>query len=114
MVSFAYHSHDGFIDGGRVGADVCNFQTHRSQELSPLPARALDRCESRHHRQIDLGGLPVHLRVREDHFVEQNDGIGAHGLDDVFKNLAAFVVWPVVENGSKVVESSAYTLIRGS
>lgn len=112
MASFAHYSHDRFVDGRRVGANRRDFQPHGPQQLGPLRARALSGCESRHHGQVDLGGLPVHLRVREDHFVEQDDGLGTHGLDDVFENITTFVIGPVVEKVSEVVEFGPYAFIR--
>ena len=56
------------------------------------------------HGQVSLGRLLVHVRVREDQFVEQDGGIRTHGCDDVLKDLATFVVGLVGENGAEVVE----------
>ena len=110
--AFAHDSHDGLVHARRVGASHRNFQPHRIQQLGPLRARALPRSESRHHGQVHLGRLPVHARVREDHFVEQDGGIGTHGCDDVLENLAAFMVGPVVEDGAEVVEFGPCAVVR--
>ena len=107
----ASHNHDRFIDGGRVSVNRYDFQPHGSQQLNPLRARALSRGESRHHCQVDLGRLPVHLRIREDHFVEQNDGLWTHGLYDVVQNLATFVIWPVMDHGSEVIKFCSWVSI---
>ena len=63
--------------------------------------------ESRHHCQADLGRLPVHIRVQEDHFVEQDDGLWTHSWYDVLQNLAKLVIWPVMDHRSEVIEFCA-------
>ena len=111
--AFAHHSHDGLFHGRRVGANHRNFQTHGIQQLGPLRAHILYRSESCHHGQVSLGRLSVHVRVREDHFVEQDGGIRIHGCDDVLNDLATFVVGLVGENGAEVVESGPCAAVGG-
>ena len=111
--AFARHSDDGLFHGRRVGANRGNFQTRRIQQLGPLRARVLHRSESCHHGQVSLGRLQVHVRVREDHFVEQDGGIRTQGCDDVLKDLATFVVGLVGENGAEVVEFGPYAAVGG-
>ena len=104
---FTHNSHNRLLRKRQISPQRLNLQPHRTQELGPLRARALPGSHHRHHGQVGAGRLPVHARVREDHFVNQDARGGGHGGRDVGEDLPAFVVAPVVEDVAEVVEFGA-------
>lgn len=62
------------------------------------------------------GGLPVHpcVPAGTNSSSRMDDGIGTHGWDEVFENLAVFVVGRVVEDGSEMVRFGPCACTRGA
>lgn len=80
------------------------------QQIQPLLSRPLPRCEGRQHRHVELRRVPVDALVREDHLVDQDDGLSPHCVDSVFQDRLAGLVRVVVEDVAEVVESG---VLRG-
>ena len=49
--------------------------------------------------------------IGQDHLVDEDGRVGTDGGNDVAQDLAAFVVWPVVEDVAEVVEFGSCTTV---
>lgn len=89
------------------GPDLDDPQPSRLQQRVPVFFRAFSRGEVRHHNDIQRRGLPVRVRAGNHVLVDEKLAVpGFHGGGDVRKDLPAFIVGPVMEDGVHVIGAS--------
>ena len=89
--------------------DLIDLQFPRaSKQRVPLLPGPFHRGHARHHRHVQLRGLPVDPRVRQHHVVDEDDGAFFHGRNGVLEDQSALLVGVVVEDVAHVVERGAW------
>ena len=92
-----------------MGPNAHDGQAHTLQQVGPVLFRALARRHERHHQPIEPRGPRVSAPVRDHELVDEEFAVtGLHGGDEMAKDVAAFLIGPVVEDGVHEVSTGAW------
>jgi hypothetical protein len=102
--------HNRVIQRDTVRMDLGKTQSRLCHESFPLLPRPLLTAQQDYHRNVAHGGMPVHVNIRENDFVDQDTRLTTHGGCQVLQDFDAQGVRSVVQDSAEVVEFGPFTM----
>lgn len=84
-----------------------NLQARLIDQALPLGLGALDSPKGGHHGDVQIGGLPGNIHIRQNDFVNDDARVRAQGGDGGLEDLDGIGFGPVVEDVAEVIEFGA-------